>query len=370
MIKPNRSQGLSARGRKLLRLFGKIGAVLGVQLLLIVLGLYGVMYVLACGPSESARKLFVMSVKETSAVGFLANLYLPQQEIDRIMAEKAAAAEGETNRGTTDPGKIQIPSHTQDPPDQTGDSTSGSNGETPKPPEQPKEIEILPVEGKTYRGTMMIVRDPTRVFLGVLDHYGPEYRGMTLKQFSDRYDALACINAGGFDDPGGVGNGGTPTGILISKGKLLWGYAGNSYSVIGFDRAGILHVGTMTGQQALDAGIQDAVSFGPALIINGKPCNANYPLAGGMNPRTAIGQRADGAVLMLVINGRQIGSLGATMDDLVDVMQQFGAVNASNLDGGSSALMLYEGENVTSSAYVYGDRVIANAFMVARRENE
>ena len=87
MIKPNRSQGLSARGRKLLRLFGKIGAVLGVQLLLIVLGLYGVMYVLACGPSESARKLFVMSVKETSAVGFLANLYLPQQEIDRIMAE-------------------------------------------------------------------------------------------------------------------------------------------------------------------------------------------------------------------------------------------------------------------------------------------
>ena len=135
-------------------------------------------------------------------------------------------------------------------------------------------------------------------------------------------------------------------------------------TVIGFDSNHILHVGRMSGQTALDRGIVEAVSFGPALIVNGKPQNATYKLGGGINPRTAIGQRADGAVLLLVIDGRSVSSLGVTYDDLVDIMLSYGAVNAGNLDGGSSTLMVYKGETINSSAYLFGERVLATAFLV------
>lgn len=88
----------------------------------------------------------------------------------------------------------------------------------------------------------------------------------------------------------------------------------------------------MTGQECLDRGIRDAVSFGPTFIVNGKAMEVAGS-GGGLNPRTVLGQRADGAVLMLVIDGRQSHSIGATYKDCIDVMLQYGAVNAANLDG-------------------------------------
>ena len=96
-------------------------------------------------------------------------------------------------------------------------------------------------------------------------------------------------------------------------------------------------VGRMTAQYALDIGVRDAVSFGPALIVNGVAANYSGS-GGGLNPRTAIGQREDGAILLLVIEGRKTSSMGATMADLIDIMLEYGAVNAVNLDGGSSSL--------------------------------
>ena len=124
---------------------------------------------------------------------------------------------------------------------------------------------------------------------------------------------------------------------------------------------GILHVGKMTAKEAVNAKIRWAVSFGPTLIVNGQPCSG---LISGVNPRTAIGQRADGAVLLLVIDGRQVNSLGASYGDLADIMLEYGAVNASNLDGGSSTLMIYRGETLNVCASVYGPRAIATSFLV------
>lgn len=120
----------------------------------------------------------------------------------------------------------------------------------------------------------------------------------------------------------------------------------------------------MSCNSAIAAGVKEAVCFGPALIINGTPCNSSGILSGGLNPRTAIGQRRDGAVMLLVVNGRSIGSLGATLDDLVDIMMSNDAVNASNLDGGASSLMMYNGETLNNSAYVYGERILPNAILV------
>ena len=112
--------------------------------------------------------------------------------------------------------------------------------------------------------------------------------------------------------------------------------------------------------------IKYAVSYGPALIINGEPCNANRSLGGGINPRTAIGQREDGAILLLVVNGRQIDSRGATLDDIIEIMLSFGAVNASNLDGGSSTLMKLDGEYLNTSSYILGgERVLASTILIS-----
>ena len=61
----------------------------------------------------------------------------------------------------------------------------------------------------------------------------------------------------------------------------------------------------------------------------------------GWNPRTAIGQRADGAVIFVCIDGRQVGSPGGTYADIINIMQEYGAVNACNMDGGSSSVMMY-----------------------------
>ena len=82
------------------------------------------------------------------------------------------------------------------------------------------------------------------------------------------------------------------------------------------------------------------------------------------SPRTAIGQRADGSILLLCIDGRQAHSLGASYKDLSDIFVEYGAVNASNLDGGSSSLMVYEDEIISVTASLYGSRKLATAVLV------
>lgn len=210
----------------------------------------------------------------------------------------------------------------------------------------------------------MIVKDPSRVVVGTSsDTFSASKGGKKLDQMIADEGAVGGVNAGGFVDDGGVGNGGMPIGLVIKNGKLLNGGLNTPFTVVGFDQKNMLHVGTMTGQQAMDKGLRDAVSFGPALVVNGNPLESSGT-GGGLNPRTAIGQREDGSVLILVIDGRQPHSLGATHKDLVDVMMEFEAVNACNLDGGSSSMMYYEGELKTVCSSLYGPRRIPTAILV------
>jgi exopolysaccharide biosynthesis protein len=211
---------------------------------------------------------------------------------------------------------------------------------------------------------MLIIKDPSRVFVGIPDSFGANSSGLTVYNMIKKYDAVAGTNAGGFYDPNGQGTGGIPDGIVIYEYELLCGDLYTQYNLAGLDGNGILHVGLMTGQQAMDAGIKYAASYGPALVKNGKYTGGTYGLGGGLNPRTAIGQRADGAILLLVINGRSLESLGATLDDLAEIMLAHGAVNATNLDGGSSSIMIMNDEYLTSSAYIFGERVVATAILV------
>ena len=234
------------------------------------------------------------------------------------------------------------------------------------------DFELLEINEGRCKGKLMIVRDPKRVILGTSDDYGKK-PGLTLTDMADQYDALAGINAGGFNDEDGRGDGSRPQGLVIRDGEILWGEAQASYNIVGIDRDGILRVGPMSGTEALEQGIRWGVSFvtydgvSSTLIVDGEVQAKN--LGGGINPRTAIGQRADGAILLLVLDGRSIGTLGATIQDICDIMLKYGAVTAGNLDGGSSSAMVYEGELINNCASVVGPRRMPTAFLVMK-ENQ
>ena len=224
-------------------------------------------------------------------------------------------------------------------------------------------IEVHDVSGPMYHGKMLVIYDPSRVMVGTIDNYNHSGAGLTLKQLIDKYDGVGGINGGQYEDTNGMGIGGWPEGIVISEGELRMGSLGTEYEVYGLTKDNVLVVGRMTAQHALDIGVRDAVSFGPTLIVNGVAANYSGS-GGGLNPRSAIGQREDGAILLLVIEGRKTSSMGATMADLIDVMLEYGAINAANLDGGMSSAMWYNDEELVSSSSIRVSRQMPTAFVI------
>jgi exopolysaccharide biosynthesis protein len=198
----------------------------------------------------------------------------------------------------------------------------------------------------------------------VPESYGS--RGYTVEQMVKKFDAVAGINGGGFYDPDGKGNGSIPDTMVVYDGQIYYEENGTRWGFAGFDSNHILHVGNFSANDIRNRDIQYGVCFGPVLIVNGVPVD---DLDSGVNPRTAIGQRSDGAVLMLVVDGRQVSSLGATYGDLIEIMLSYGAVNACNLDGGSSTMMWYQDKYVNSSASVIGIRPIPTAFLVLKEDD-
>ena len=343
-----------------LRTFGrgvaKVSITLVTVVLLLAAALYGVMYVLAKGPSPTARDLFVRSVRETSAVGFLANLYFSEAEIQEIIQGKDVEEYIET-----DTSLIQIPQ-----PDQDTDTEQGPVADQwGLIDEDGDGIIIEDVKGQGYSGKMMIVLDPSRVIMGsVPSSYGS--RGYTVAEMVAHFDAVAGINAGGFEDPNGSGNGSIPNTMVVYEGKVYYANSGVSMGFVGFDDKYIMHVGKPSVNDIAEKKIQYGVCFGPVLVSNGQVHNPDK-LVSGVNPRTAIGQRSDGAVLLLVIDGRQVSSLGATYLDLAEVFLSYGAVNACNLDGGSSSVMWFEGGYINSPSTFVGIRPVPTTFLVLKQ---
>lgn len=203
-------------------------------------------------------------------------------------------------------------------------------------------ILIVEVEDDNYNGRLAFVKDSSRVAVGTCKAlFG---HGQFVRDIADRYDAILAMNASGFEDPGGNGNGGTPYGFLKSEGQKLRHAEGGDYKIIGFDEQDHLRIGKFSDTSIF----RDAVEFTPALIIDGERLIKDS--AGwGLQPRSAIGQKTDKTVMMLVIDGRQPGhSLGCTVNECAEIFERYNAVQASNLDGGSSSVMYYNGREITS----------------------
>ncbi len=341
------------------KLILRILSVIFVTLLLLVIGLYGVMWILVKGPSSAAKQQFVCAVQESSAMGWLANLYLSQAEIDEILEKNRMQ---EVAQGTvSDTDLIHIAEQEKD---------AEKDPDTEDAAQEEPEIQIEDVMGTTYRGKMMIVKDPSRVFVGTVEEF-KEGTGQVVADIAKRYGAVGGINGGEFVDMGSYAYSAMPVGCVISQGNVLAGSMDEVYNITGFNKDNILVVGKMTLRQAIEMGIRDCVhtlhETGPFLIINGEPLSVpdTSVYGGGKNPRTAIGQRADGSVLLLTVDGRQANSIGATFKELVYIMQDYGAVNAAAMDGGTSTQMVYNGEVVNSPYSPTGPRTCPTAYLVA-----
>lgn len=311
------------------------------------------------GPSQSLGDLLTVSMLETSALKFVPRIYYSQAEVDAIRARNEV---GELEE-ETDTSMIVIAGPTPEPGQEDAAPVA-----TPKPENlivEENGIQIFEVHGPTYNGWIMVVQDPSRVAVGVCRENFNSKPGLVLHDIAARYNAIAAINGGGFSDEGGLGNGGRPIGLVISNGEVLNKASINSDHniVMGFDQDDKLIVGKMTSEEAVKKGLRDALAFGPALVVNGEAAKFSGS-SSGLNPRTAIGQRRDGAVLLLVIDGRQASSLGATYADMINVLMEYEAFNAANLDGGSSSMLWYNGEYINKGVILTGSRELPTAFIV------
>ena len=234
------------------------------------------------------------------------------------------------------------------------------------------DYKIIEISEKKFDGYLVAVYDPSRVKTLVTANIGKS--GQYVTTMAKNNDALIAINGGGFDDPNFSSTGGSPLGITVRNGEYMTTklYSGSG-GVIGFTEDDKLVLGKMTVSKAKEMGIRDAVTFGPFLIVNGKPSEVLGNGGWGTAPRTAIAQRQDGIVLFLVVDGRTATKPGADMDDLIEILQNYGAYNAANLDGGTSSVLVVNNVIVNDpidSTGAHKTRPIATGFMVTKDESD
>ena len=358
-----------------LRIIGMFFLFLITTAAILFVGLYGVLRMAVDGPSDHFKNIFISSLMESSAGPIAARLVLSEEEINTILESNKTIEFDHI----TDPDLVSVMREEAAAAAEAA-RQAGIEAETNLDPDGDG-IELHEISGPMYHGALLIVYDPSRVICATIDNYTHSGAGMTLEQLIEKYGAVAGINGGQYEDESGLGIGGWPIGVVMSQGVLRADHVDEYYEAgtdengdpiyqtrtalptVGFTKDDILVVGTFGGGYAESIGLRDAVSFGPALIVNGEA--ANYSgVGGGLNPRTAIGQSADGSVLLLCIEGRRASSMGATMADLIDIMVQYGAVNAFNLDGGMSSSMIYNGEEIVDNANIRQDRAIPTAWVV------
>jgi exopolysaccharide biosynthesis protein len=235
-------------------------------------------------------------------------------------------------------------------------------------------IERYDIQGKKYKGYVLVISDPTRIKVGYSSKLGEE--GQLTSEIAKDNGAIAAINGGGFTDKveGALwtGTGANPAGIIMANGKTVFNDIEDENAkknVVALTKSGKLLVGPHSIKEMKESGVTEAVSFGPALIVNGKKTINNGDGGWGIAPRTAIAQRNDGSIILLVIDGRQVNSLGATLREVQDLLyDEYGAYNATNLDGGSSSTLFYNDEIVNSPCDSLGERSVPSIIYVENRE--
>ena len=297
-----------------------------VSIILFILGISGFVF-LFYGPIYSFKEFWITSAMTTMSHQYLATWFYSDDYIQKVLSNNEIFEVDEISN----PDDIKFRKYT------TTIYRNKYEKEILTKDEGNDVYKLINVSGKGYQGFLVAIYDPSRIHIATTKYLG--VRGESILTVSEREGAIIAMNAGGFYDPDWNSNGALPHGTVISNGKVVSDYvdANVGGGFIGFDNNNKLILGYMSKNEALNRGLRDAVEFGPYLIVNGKRSFIRGNGGWGIAPRTAIGQRQDGIVLFLVINGRLASSIGADMVDLTDIMENYGAYNAANLDGGSSS---------------------------------
>ena len=306
--------------------------VLFIAIVLVFTALILVLNMVFNGPSPTARNQLTMTLIEASATKWIPALFIGEDTV----AEIRTGENVELAENVTDVSAVVI----------SRNALTSANDEWAAYPDG---IRIETVSGNTYNATVMIVRNPEQVYLGISTHEGfsTSIPGKRLTAAIEDEGAIAAVNGGAFNDNGTTASyvGTLPAGLVYSEGECVWtsGKPSETSGFAGFteDNILIVHKDNISKAQAEELNIRDGCCFGPVLIMNEEINMEAYNKVSGLNPRTAIGQRADGAVVFVCIDGRQPSSMGGEYADVIDIMVEYGAVNACNMDGGSSTVMLY-----------------------------
>lgn len=309
----------------------------------ILFSIFMFFYIVGCGtfsfimygPNKGFRDWLIPTAMTTMTHQYFATWFYDSETIESVLDQNTIIESGEdTDLNLISVGNLDF------------DATTYAN-------EYEKEIltkdkgndiyKVIDIVGSGYKGHMVVVYDPARIKVATTKYLN--VKGQYVTDMAADSKALLAINGGGFIDPNYSSNGGTPQGIVIQNGKVV---SDRPYSksggLIGFTKENKLILGKMTSKEALAKGVRDAVTFGPFLIVNGQKSFIKGNGGWGTAPRTAIGQRKDGIVLLLVIDGRKLKYPGADMVDLTEIMEKYGAYNAANLDGGTSSVMVFPEE--------------------------
>lgn len=315
-------------------------------------------FFLAYGPFSYLRELYITTAMTTMSHKYLARTIYTEDIINDVLDGNYVK---ETNENT-DTSDIVIGDI-----DDSGEYDSIYDEQIlTRNPAHP-EYKLIPLKGNGYQGYMVAIYDPSRVELVMTNKLGRV--GQFLRELVVDNQATLGMNASGFVDQNEMGNGGEPTGIVIQDGKVIWDATKTGYSggIAGFTKDNKLVLTKGTAEEAIKAGIEDAVEFGPFLIVNGKAAEIKGNGGWGVAPRTVLAQRKDGIVLFVVIDGRQPGySLGISMNELTKLLQRYKAHNAVNLDGGASSSIAIGNETITKPCgySATGERRIPNAWVL------
>ena len=217
--------------------------------------------------------------------------------------------------------------------------------------------------GDKYDGHLVAIYDPSKVKLIASKTFNTGHGQETVLNMCKRSGGIVCINGGSFNDTTGYGSD-IPKGTLIKDGKIIWSDTSSATNLIGFNNDNKLVLTKTTAKEAINMGIRDALEFGPFLIVNGKKLQYESR-AGGYDraARVAIAQRKDGVVLFLVSEG--VHTKGPSLVEMIEMLERYGAYNAANLDGGTSAQLVVENKLVNTPLTVYGKKVTGGRKVVS-----
>lgn len=357
------------------------------------------------------RTAYIQTAMNTLSHQWLATAFIPRSVIDKVVAEMEAAREAQIgvnsewdegeaesrNPTLTDTKgmskeeitfynlfwEVDVPSmqaYVKEHPDalaagwsrinidksaltDNGTSIRTIQGEQVLAIDAQNEILIAREKGSTYRGVLVIMKDPSRLSLQAASTLGSV--GQVCGKIAEAHGGVIGMTGSGFIDPGGTGNGGTLAGYAMCNGKAYGGHMGYGYKRLELHEDNRIYI--RDSDSEVSPGTTDAVEFSPAMIIDGETVvNARSGFS-DLQPRACLGQSKYGEIIALLVEGRLTTSVGISVPDCAAIMAKHDCMQAMNLDGGTSAMIWYKGKYImrSSNPALTAGRTLPNAFVYA-----